>query len=617
MENKKLTSSLVASLLIATNLYSAEELSSITVTSATKSEQSIEDITSNVDVITSDELEERHFTSLADALNSLPGISFTSNGGIGSTISLSLRGTSNNRTLILIDGIKFKDHSSISGTDISTLMITDIERIEIIKGAQSGIWGADGAAGVINIITKSAENNSFNGNIFTEIGSFNTKKYGTQLSYGNKSFDIKFDAQRISTDSFTSRAPKGTDLDKYEDDKYENTTLNLKSNYYINDNTKINFFVTDIDSLKEYDGFSGPNDTLMKNDSKSRIYNLGYNQKYKNHDFILNLNKANIKRDQIGTTWGVKLTNNDTKNIELKDKISYDKKDYLVIGLGGTEDKINFTRADDSSNNASNKTKYFFLTNSNHFNDLILTESLRYDKFNNFDNKITGKLGAKYNISKEFYLFSNIGTAYSVPLLIKNINPWGMTNFDIKPEESKSFDLGFDYKNFKFTYFHQKVTDLIDWYDPTPTDYYNNDAIYRNLDGEAKFKGIELSYKKEVFSDTLLSLNYTRLSAKDKDGKYLARKPNQNLKVGLDYYGISNFHLNLNAEYVGQRYNNYDKAGEQTGKYTLWNIVANSEINKNVSTYIKLDNIFNKDYQIVDGYATAPRSAYIGLKYKF
>ena len=182
---KKISTSLITSLLLATtNLFSVQNLETITVTSATKSTQSIKDVTSNIEVITSEEIEEKHFTTVAEALNTLAGVSIISNGGLGSSTTLNIRGTSNNRTLILIDGVKFKDHSSISGTDISTLMITDIERIEVIKGAQSGIWGADAAAGVINIITKSAKD-GLHANVNIEAGTYNTNKYTTQVSYKN------------------------------------------------------------------------------------------------------------------------------------------------------------------------------------------------------------------------------------------------------------------------------------------------------------------------------------------------------------------------------------------------------------------------------------------------
>ena len=613
---KKISTSLVASFLLATtNLYSAQSLEPITVTSATKSEQSIKDITSNVDVITAQEIEEKHFTTVIEALNTLAGVSIISNGGIGGSSTLNLRGTSNNRTLILIDGVKFKDHSSISGTDISTLMITDIERIEVIKGAQSGIWGADAAAGVINIITKSAKD-GLHANANIEAGTYNTNKYATQVSYKNRDFDLKLDVLSLTSDSFSTMANYGDDLDSLEADRYENTTLNLKGNYYINDDAKIGFNIIDIDSLKEYDS-SSPNDTTMKNDSQSKIYNVNYEQAYKNHKFLLKADKSDIKRDQIGTIWGVKLTDNTTENLELMDNITYNEKDFILLGLGITKDEIDYTKADGTKSDASNDTKYVYMTNNNNFDKLILTQSLRHDDFDNFKSKTTGKFGAKYNVNDDLSFSSNLGTSYSVPLLIQNINPWGDTNFDIEAEKSKSFDIGFDYENLKVVYFHQNVKNLIEWYDPTPTNYYNNDAIYKNLDGTSTFEGVEVSYKRELVSDLLTSVNYTYLEAKDSQKKDLARRAKDSLKFGVDYYGINKFHFNVNGEYVGDRYNGANRTGRETGNYTLWNSVVNYEINKTFSTYLKVDNIFNKYYQTIDGYATAERSAYVGLKANF
>lgn len=614
MRNKKLSTSAVAALLLATNLFS-QELPTITIVSATKSEQSIKDVTSNVDVITKEEIEERHYTSVLEALNTVPGISFTSNGGIGSSATLNLRGTGNNRTLILIDGVRFKDQSSISGTDISSLMITDIERIEVIKGAQSGIWGADAAAGVINIITKSAKK-GFHGSAFIEGGSFDTRKYGAWLSYKNEKFDIKADAQKIDTDSFTSQTIKGKNIDSFEDDNYENTTLSLKGNYYITDSSRFKFNIIDIDSKKDYDT-SGPDDTLMKNDSRSKIYSFGYDQDYKNHKISLKFDKSRIERDQKGTTWGVKYTNNEITNAEILDNISYNEKDFFLLGFGTSKDEIDYRNADTTSNNASNKTKYIYATNSNYFEKLILTQALRYDTFDNFDNKTTGKIGAKYSFDSGIATSANFGTSYSVPQLIQNINPWGANNFDIEPEKSKSYDFTLEYKDLKVTYFYQKVKDLIDWYDPTPINYYNNDAIYTNQDGTSKFKGLEISYKKDIFKDFFATFGYTRLSAKNEEGEYLARRAKNNFKFAVDYYGLKDLHFNVNGEYVGTRYDSNDEKGEQTGRYTLWNAVINYKISKNFNTYVKVDNIFDKDYQTVAGYATAPRSAYIGLRYSF
>jgi len=118
--------------------------------------------------------------------------------------------------------------------------------------------------------------------------------------------------------------------------------------------------------------------------------------------------------------------------------------------------------------------------------------------------------------------------------------------------------------------------------------------------------------------DTIsLSLNYCLLSAKDKDGKYLARRPKETAKLSVDYYPLDELHLGVFGEYIGERYDRADKKGQQTGRYTVVNFIANYDINKNLSFYTKVDNLFDKYYQTVDGYATAPLSGYLGLNAKF
>ncbi|HFU75009.1 MAG TPA: TonB-dependent receptor, partial [Arcobacter sp.] len=543
------------------------------------------------------------------------GVSFTSNGGLGATSSFNLRGSSNNRTLILIDGVKYKDHSSISGTDLAHIMITDIERIEVIKGAQSGIWGADAAAGVINIITKD-EKDGTHGLVYSEYGSFYTFKYGGSIGYKNNKYDLKIDAQKLSSEGFSVQSPKEEDLDQYEDDKYENTTINVKSNINVNDNGAIHLNVNKVDALKEYDSYNNPNDFTMKNDVNTKTYQIAYTGKIKNHDYALKYESSDIKRDQIGTTFGVKETESKSSNLEFNDKVSYNQNDFVIAGFGKNKDKVNYTTPSNTKNDAKNDGKYIYATNSNTISKLIVTESLRYDNYDNFDAKTTGKIGTKYSISSKLDIFANYGTAYSVPQLIQNINPWGASNMDLKPEKSKSYDIGVQFSDLKVTYFTQKVTDLIDWYDP---DGYMGPiaAIYKNQDGESKYKGIEVEYSKEILKSTLLTLNYSTLSEKDKDGKDLARRANKTLKFALDYYGVENLHLGLNGEYVGERYNSADKQGEQTGKYTVVNCVANYTVTKDIKTYIKVDNVTDKEYQSVDGYATSPRAYYAGLKYNF
>ena len=110
------------------------------------------------------------------------------------------------------------------------------------------------------------------------------------------------------------------------------------------------------------------------------------------------------------------------------------------------------------------------------------------------------------------------------------------------------------------------------------------------------------------------------LSIKNKDKEEFGRRPKDKVGFGVDYYGLKDFHFNVNGEYIGSRESlNYLSSTQKTktGNYTIWNAVVDYDISKNFSTYLKLDNIFNKDYQIVDGYATSQRAAFVGLKASF
>jgi vitamin B12 transporter len=143
---------------------------------------------------------------------------------------------------------------------------------------------------------------------------------------------------------------------------------------------------------------------------------------------------------------------------------------------------------------------------------------------------------------------------------------------------------------------------------------------YNNLIGTSTFKGIEAEYKNQILADTLLSVNYTQLSAKDKDGFDLERRAKENLKVGIDYYGIEKFHFGAFGEYVGKRvqytYGTHTVSA-QTGGYTIANAVVNYDLTDSVQLYAKIDNIADRYYQTVNGYATSSRACYVGLKASF
>lgn len=599
--------SLVASFLITTNTFgqTTEDLGTITVSSATKSEQSIQDVTSTVEVITKQELEAKHITTVSGALNLISGINYTRNGGLGTSTSIMLRGFDSKRTLVMIDGIRYNDATSASGAPFEHLMITDIEKIEVIKGAQSGIWGADASAGVINIITKKAKVGT-HGSVLAEYGSYNTKKIGGDISHATKDFNIKASYQKIDTDGFSAKATKGTDLSSYEDDGYENDTANLKFGYNFNDTNKIDISQTIINAEGEYDANSA-NDSLATTKTDDTFSNVRFENISKFSTNEVYVNKSTFDREYNSySTYSNAMTQSEfdgtVNEYGVNSNIPYGEgKDFVIVGV----DYKNFEHENSIDKKFNNKGA--FVTNSNYIDNIVLTESLRTDKYSAFEDKTTGKVGIKYNFEKDIYLSSNIGTAYNIPTLYQLYSYYG--NTALTPENTTSTELTFAYKSTKVTYFYNSVEDMID--------YNFSTSAYDNIDGKSKLKGLELDYKNDILKDTLFSLNYTLLSAKNEDGETLRRRADKTLKFGIDYFGIAKFHFNLNGEYIGDRYDSDDKQGEQTGRYTVMNLVANYSISSTVQTYVKIDNITDKEYQVVDGYATSERAGYAGVKVSF
>jgi vitamin B12 transporter len=607
--NNKIKSSILTSTLLVSTLGANIDLGTVTVYSATKSEQSIKDITSNIDVITSMDIEEKNYTTVTQALNSIAGINITSNGGLGQGSFVRMNGMHYSSTLVLIDGVRYNDITNGSAF-LENILVSDIKQIEIIKGAQSGIWGADASGGVINIITKDAKE-GMNGSINTEYGSFNTKKYGGSISYKEDKYYFKLNTQKFTSDGFSAQVPNGDNIDDYEDDGYENTTISIKTGVKLNDTNKIDLSHTVIDSEVEYDkniyvGWNKDNiasaNSNVISTSKSKFTKVNFNHIDSFNEVDIYVNKSSFDRNADGTIYI-----GEVKEIGLKSNISYNEKDFLIWGL----DKKEFIENDTMNKKYTNDA--IFLTNSNILENTILTQSLRYDKYSNFENKTTGKLGIKHNISKDFSMTSNYGTGYKVPTM-NNLYAVTYGNTNLKPESTKSFDLSTKYKDIEIKYFKNKIVDRIDYDSVSPYQF-------KNHEGTSIIKGFEINYKKDIYEDILLSMNYTKLDAKDKDNKTLGRVAEELLKISVDYYGIDKLHVNVNGEYVGDRYDfngGKDALGQsETGNYTVINSVLNYDIKKDLKIYLKCDNLTNKYYQTVNGYATSPRAYYVGLNAKF
>ena len=280
----------VASILVTQNLLLANETTKLddvqVVTSASGYEQKITDAPASISVISQEDLKKKKYSNLAEAIEDVEGVDVRD--GVGKTggLNISIRGMGSSNTLILIDGRRQNSSGNntpngfgeTSGNFLPPL--ASIERIEVIKGAQSSIWGADASAGVINIVTKSAQDGT-HGSAAIEYGRYNSKTAKANISHKNENFDAKFGAMIVDTDGFSAMTPKGEKAKKYEDDGYKNRNINLKLGYNFDEQNRVSTSYELIDTKTDIDGYdpitfaNDPNNNDIAR-TKNHLANLTY-----------------------------------------------------------------------------------------------------------------------------------------------------------------------------------------------------------------------------------------------------------------------------------------------------------------------------------------------------
>lgn len=380
------------------------------VVTASKTSTRANSTTDNVSIITSEELSLKGITTVAEALSSTAGINFTSIGGMGTQKSVFLQGMANKYTLLMVDGVRYNDPSNTSGASFDHLLVGDIEKIEIIKGAQSGVWGADAAAGVINIVTKKAEIGT-HVTAGIEAGSYGYRGANTSLSHRDDKFDAMLSVQRVSEDGFSAQAPRHENVKQYEKDGYRNTTLNFKTGYWINEQNRIEAGYHDINALANYDEYMNPN-AIQRSDFRQQSGYLSYKYFTSNHAIEMRVSQNKTVKKELdakASPWGATIGKyeGETPSFELKDSFKYLDNGTLVMGSSYEKREIKYAEVGKNQKEKDENAKAVFANNTNTFGKLVLTEALRYDKYSAFESKVTGKVGAKYNFTNEPLANSN------------------------------------------------------------------------------------------------------------------------------------------------------------------------------------------------------------------
>ncbi len=634
MKFKRLLALSCAALLMGS--YAHAQNNTIVVT-ATRTQTEILKTPSPVDVVTQKQMQKQGTIFVKDALKYVPGVSITSNGAFGGTTSVRIMGLSSRYIKTLIDGIDVSDPSQPQPYyDFANLLPDGINRIEIVQGAQSGLYGANAVGGVINIITKKGKGKPY-AKYTQEVGSFNTYKESAETGGKINNVSFYFNALRLDTSGISKMDKYNPKDNSYsrgdEDDSYHQTAINTRLEYDFDDSMNIGtvlmwsktrnyldngWYVTP--SYEYLPDDNAPSNNTPSAKSLRQINHFLLSKLYLNKDFSnlkIKLNAyytqtlkyyksaPNGWKDYKGKKWGSNLVTTYTINST-----------KITLGFSQKMDKYEDTTP-------FKKLRYNYAGFGEilqSIGNLNLQATAREDDFKTFGKHFTYKLGANYLLPQtQTILKANFGTGFRAPSIFEMYAPgWGIPNTNLKPEKSKSWNLGltqfFKYKtSINLLLFKNIINNLIK-YNFTK----NWKIVYQNVKGKTISDGFEIGLKSRPTEFLTVGVNYTYTASKDPStSEQAARIP---LRVYTGYITVKPLGNKLNAtldgRYIGKR---YDDSGHkyQTGKYAVFDFTLLYNPIKNLEASLTVKNIFDRFYEEIYGYSTLPRSVFATVSYKF
>ncbi|MFH1196774.1 MAG: TonB-dependent receptor [bacterium] len=608
------------------------------VVSANRIETPMLELASSVTVITSTDIQHSRKTNVLEILKSVPGISIAQQGGFGKMASLFMRGANSNHVLIFVDGIEMNDPSSPGNLyDISSLQINNVEKIEIVRGPQSTLYGSDAIAGIINIFTKQGE--GMPGITLSAEGGSNNFYRGTGSLSG--SYDIlgfSFAGSRLKTGGISAVSKNYGNVER---DGYENNSLSGRLNLDLMKELKVdllynyNFGKGGIDKS----GKTGddPNYTF---DNEEQIFKAGMNfflydgfwSGKMTGSFMKRIAHAFDEPDFVDPGSLYSFNKSSRLKVELQNDFNLDQNNTLTFGLDATEEKANTEYVSQGAwgpyesifPDTSNSNVGVFIQDKVNFgNRFFGTVGIRYDKNKKFGGVATFRIAPAYFIREtDTKVKATIGTGFKAPSLFHLFDPM-FGNVNLKPEKSFGFEFGFeqyfDNKSISIgaTYFNIKYDELIG---------YDDNFKSINID-KALTQGIEVVAAVNVVKNLSMNFAYTYTDAKNKsqgvpeDQVSLLRRPKHQLNLALDYALFENLNINCQIKTVGQRddddFSTFPSTRVVLGSFTLVDAAISYKLISNITLFGRVENLFDRYYEEVLYYGTPGREFFAGAAVNF
>jgi len=546
------------------------------VVSASRNEQQVQDAISQVYVISAEDIRNRQTANIQDLLRDIPGVRITADAGSwGNGGNVQLMGMRPSQTLILVDGQRFiGGHGSV---DISSIPVENIERIEVVKGPGSALYGADAMAGVIHIITRQPGTGvhfrtglaagSRERRVATAGLEAGGERLGALLDYTRKSITgVDKDKDKVHSDAFSATL-------RYQ--PLERTTLRLKP-FYSRQNNQV---TGESDRIQTRTGLNASAE--IRPDSLTRIQVRG---SYLAHDH----HKKDRSFDAVNTA------------LEFETGLArLMGRHHVSLGYAYVQEEVDDKHKALTKDNQN--THGVYLQDEINLCSLSLTLGGRLDHHDQWGTEIHPRAGLLFRATDRLRLRASAGTAFAAPTLIRlyadgwRMGPWTMlANPDLKPEKSLSYQAGMDWQVhdtvlIRTSLYRNEIDDLIETVREART------MTYRNI-SEAITQGVETTLTWRPIAALAITLGYTYMDTENKEtGQSLLDRPEHLASLDLDYYlQLLDLRFRLTGIWTGKRVFELDNVRQTRDDFTRIDLSVTHYLTRNMELFTRIENLANE-----------------------
>lgn len=573
------------------------------------------DVPGDVTVIGREELDRAGQNSLADVLARQPGFSVAASGGPHTQTSVFLRGTNPQQTLVMIDGVRINSISS-NAVNWNTIDPAAIERVEIVRGAASSLYGSNAIGGVINVITrKGRKDQPPEGWMNFGAGSYGTVKSGVGVSGAADGFDYSLAANMVSSDGFNATLPNNTFEHHKDDDGYTQHTLSAALGYEWAPQQRLD--------VTAYNGYvngqfdAGEFSPQAYSQTRQQTYSLAStNQLTEAWQSVLRFGFA--KESAVSHSFGSDYTfGNLSRSYLWQNNVTLSENHDVSVLLERLEERtspgsMSYTKNARNTNAAG-------LVYRGQLGSHRVQASLRNDNISGYGNETTGGLSYELELNPNWRAGLAANTGFRAPTFADLYSPrsaWFVGNPDLAPERSRNMEASLAYESeetrVKMVLFQNKIKDMIDGY---VFDNQLGTNTAKNID-RATLRGLSLTAE-QTLGNTSFSAGADLLSPRNDNPSATAQGDQLRLRARQTYrlaalHRIDALTLGAEFQYTGKRYNDADNT-ERLGGYSLTNLTASYALSRHASVQLRWDNIFNKDYVAMTGYRTPGSNVFVNL----